>query len=294
MLPVVGGVPAFGRSLDEFRLGVGEILGLSVGLLRLLVAGSDLFEEVVELYLLGFGGELGVHRLGEQARVLLYVLVNVEVLHGCEGFPRVVEVAARLLEGVLGLGDAVPLRRGVFTRLYLLLDVRVGVAGLLEELVVLGYRLVCLDDGLVGLLAGGLPEHVRAPPEEERRERDYDDERATVYYVCHEPGKFTVFRASCAALLPGDPQARAGPALQAPRGGRSHAALAGGLGDPGVRRSPRHALRAGRAPEGEGGAHGEGRDAERERPQSRRAGEERGRGRPRRPPRLVCGVRWRG
>src|SRR5215213_5903247 len=101
MLPVVGGVPAFGRSLDEFRLGVGEILGLSVGLLRLLVAGSDLIEEVeslltvvleggilfeavVELYLLGFGGELGVHRLGEQASVLLYVLVNVEVLHGCE------------------------------------------------------------------------------------------------------------------------------------------------------------------------------------------------------------------
>src|SRR5829696_6280440 len=168
MLPIVRGVFAFGRGLDNVRFGVGELLGLPVGLLGLLIAGPDLvekvkglvpvvlesgilFEEVVEIYLLSFGGELVVHGLGEQARILLYVLVNIKVLHAGERLPGVIEVTARLLQGVLSLGDAVLLLRGVFAGLDLLLYVPIGVAGLLEELVVLGYGLVRLDDGLVGL-----------------------------------------------------------------------------------------------------------------------------------------------
>jgi hypothetical protein len=63
---------------------------------------------------------------------------------------------------------------GSYPGLYLLLDVRVGVARPLEEPVVLGYRLVGLGDGLVGLLPGVPPQHARASPEEGGEQDHYE------------------------------------------------------------------------------------------------------------------------
>src|SRR5215211_4214879 len=94
------------RRLDQFRMSIREVLGFAVGLFGLFVAvpdfgeqiegllavvfeGGIFFQDTVELYLFGLGGELGVHRLGEQIGVLLYRRVDVEVAYGLQRFSGV-------------------------------------------------------------------------------------------------------------------------------------------------------------------------------------------------------------
>src|SRR5919112_3582456 len=155
---------------------VGEVLGFGVGLLGAHVTVPDFGEQIVgllavvleawvclqdavELYLFGLGVELLVHRLREKARVLLDRGVDVEVGYGLERPPGVLQVLARLLEGVLRLGNVAFLRRGAVSGFDALLDARVGRTGLVEELVVLGDRPVGAADRVVGLFARGISEN---------------------------------------------------------------------------------------------------------------------------------------
>src|SRR5215210_8860732 len=131
------------RRLDKLGICVGHVLCFIVGFLGFLVAfldfgeqvegflavileGGIFFQDAVEFYLFGLGSELGVHRLREQTGVLFHGRVDVEVVHASQRFSGLLQIVARLLEGVLGLGDVVLLFRGVVPGFDLLLDVSVG------------------------------------------------------------------------------------------------------------------------------------------------------------------------